>query len=58
MEHMKEMEMPVSEQVFHSLIYGHSKLGNFESAERVMVRLKYLILKLVTYLCTYIEIYL
>ena len=52
MEHMKEMEMPVSEQVFHSLIYGHSKLGNFESAERVMVRLKYLILKLVTYLCT------
>ena len=37
LEHMKEMEMPVSEQVFHSLIFGHSKLGNFESAERVMM---------------------
>ena len=34
---MKEMEMPVSEQVFHSLIFGHSKLGDFESADRVMV---------------------
>ena len=31
------MEMPVSEQVFHSLIFGHSKLGDFESADRVMV---------------------
>merc|ERR1711971_306074 len=37
LEHMKEMEMPVSEQVFHSLIFGHSKLGDFESADRVMV---------------------
>ena len=34
------MEIPVSEQVFNSLIYGHSKMGDFESAERVMVIMK------------------
>ena len=40
LQHMKEMEIPVSEQVFNSLIYGHSKMGDFESAERVMVIMK------------------
>ena len=36
LEHMKEQDMTVNEQVFHSLIYGHSKLGDTESADRVM----------------------
>ena len=36
MEHMKELDMPVGDQVFHSLIYGHAKLGELSSADHVM----------------------
>ena len=33
---MKEMGLPVSEQVFQALIYAHSKLGDFEYADKIM----------------------
>ena len=32
--------MAVSEQIFQALIYGHSKLGQLESADQVIVAMK------------------
>ena len=36
LEYMKEQRLPVNENVFHSLIIGHSRAGNFEEAKNVM----------------------
>ena len=36
LEYMKEQRLPVNENVFHSLIVGHSRAGNFEEAKNVM----------------------
>ena len=32
---MKESKMSVNEQVFHALIFAHSKLGEFEAADNI-----------------------
>ena len=40
LEHMKKINMPISEQVFQSLVYGHAKLGQIESADNVIHTMK------------------
>merc|ERR1712060_727936 len=36
LEHMKDQKLPVNENVFHSLIVGHSRIGDLEEAKAVM----------------------
>ena len=36
LEHMKQIDMPVNEQVFKSLVFGHAKACDYESSDKVL----------------------
>lgn len=36
LDHMKNVELPITEQIYASLITGHSRCGNMEEAERII----------------------